>query len=432
VGKTTFIATGDSFMTRRLPENGYEGFDELVEVIKAHDVRFNNLEITIHNKEGYPSAFSGGTWAMAEPEILDDLQRYGFNLYNTANNHSLDYSHGGLLATIKHLNARKMLFAGTGENLATATEPVYLETKNGRVAMIGACSSFHDSDAAGNQGLKVSGRPGLNPLRFKTTYKVTEEHYKVLEEIADATLMNAAKKRSIANGYAQPLPEGNLFFGGLSFKLADEDKKCTEPNKKDMDRIAAAITEAKRQADYVVVSLHAHETDGENPNEPAEFIKIFSRKCIEAGADAILGHGPHELRGIEIYNGKPIFYSLGNFIFQTETVSLQPADAYENANMPATTEVGEYMNKRSKNGTVGYIVQENIWRSVMAGFTAEDGKITEIQLYPITLNVDLPRGRLGSPTLLKGSDTLQYLASLSEPFGTKIEIDGDIGRIRIE
>ena len=87
-------------MTRRLPENGYEGFDELVEVIKAHDVRFNNLEITIHNKEGYPSAFSGGTWAMAEPEILDDLQRYGFNLYNTANNHSLDYSHGGLLATI--------------------------------------------------------------------------------------------------------------------------------------------------------------------------------------------------------------------------------------------------------------------------------------------------------------------------------------------
>ena len=432
MGKTTFIATGDSFMTRRLPENGYEGFDELVEIIKAHDVRFNNLEITIHNKEGYPSAFSGGTWAMAEPAILDDLKKYGFNLYNTANNHSLDYSHGGLLATIKYLNEKNMLYAGTGENLATATEPVYLQTPNARVAMIGACSSFHDSDAAGNQGLKVAGRPGLNPLRFKTTYNVTEEHYKVLEEIADATLMNAAKKRSIANGYAQPLPEGNLFFGGLSFKLADEDKKCTEPNKKDMDRIAAAITEAKRQADYVVVSLHAHETDGENSNEPAEFIKIFSKKCIDAGADAILGHGPHELRGIEIYNGKPIFYSLGNFIFQTETVSLQPADAYENANMPATTEVGEYMNKRSKNGTVGYIVQENIWRSVMAAFTAEDGKITEVQLYPITLNVDLSRGRLGSPTLLKGSDTLQYLASLSEPFGTKIEIDGDVGKIRIE
>ena len=90
------------------------------------------------------------------------------------------------------------------------------------------------------------------------------------------------------------------------------------------------------------------------------------------------------------------------------------------------------MNKRSKNGTVGYIVQENIWRSVMAAFTAEDGKITEVQLYPITLNVDLSRGRLGSPTLLKGSDTLQYLASLSEPFGTKIEIDGDVGRIRIK
>ena len=68
--KTTFIATGDSFMTRCLPVNGYEGFHELKEIIRGHDVKFNNLEITIHNREGYPSAISGGTWAMANPTII--------------------------------------------------------------------------------------------------------------------------------------------------------------------------------------------------------------------------------------------------------------------------------------------------------------------------------------------------------------------------
>ena len=105
---------------------------------------------------------------------------------------------------------------------------------------------------------------------------------------------------------------------------------------------------------------------------------------------------------------------MGNFIFQTETVSLQPADAYQNKGMPHDTMVGEYMNNRSQNGTKGYCVLENIWRSVMAGFTAEDGKITQIQLYPITLSMGAPRSKMGNPKLSDES-VLQYLAELSAP-----------------
>lgn len=74
MSKTTIIATGDSFMTRRLPENGYDGFEQIREILSQYDVRFSNLEITTHDQEGVPAAFSGGTWAMAEPEILDDLK----------------------------------------------------------------------------------------------------------------------------------------------------------------------------------------------------------------------------------------------------------------------------------------------------------------------------------------------------------------------
>ena len=57
----TLIATGDAFITRSLPEGGYEGFKEVKELIGRHDVRFSNLEMTFHDHEGYPAAFSGGT-----------------------------------------------------------------------------------------------------------------------------------------------------------------------------------------------------------------------------------------------------------------------------------------------------------------------------------------------------------------------------------
>ena len=270
-------------MTRRLPVDGYEGFHKLQEIIASYEVRFNNLEITIHNKEGYPAAFSGGTWAMAAPEILDDLRRYGFNLLNTANNHSGDYSHGGLLATISHLRERSMLFAGTGANLAEASAPVYLETSSARVALIGVCSTFHASDAAGNQSPELPGRPGLNPLRFQKIFHVEEPYYRVLREIAEKTQMNADKELTIKNGYAQPLPEGRLYFGGLSFQLDKETMQRTEPLLRDMARIISSIQEARRQADYVLVSVHSHEFAGRSVVNPADFLRTFAHACIDAG-----------------------------------------------------------------------------------------------------------------------------------------------------
>lgn len=143
--RTSFAAVGDIFMTRRLPEKGYQGLDELVNFIRQFDVKFANLEITVHDREGYPSGFSGGTWAMADPQVLNDIKYFGFNIFNAANNHSMDYSHNGLLATIKYLKMRDMLFAGIGENLADASAPAYIECPNSRVAFIAVTSTFHES-----------------------------------------------------------------------------------------------------------------------------------------------------------------------------------------------------------------------------------------------------------------------------------------------
>ena len=351
MSKTTFIATGDVFITRRIPEAGYEGFEEMRKCISAHDVAFTNLEMTFHNCEGYPNAVSGGTWAMTDPVMLDDIQRYGFNIYNTANNHSCDYSHGGLLATIRHLKERNMIFSGTGATLGEAAKPCYLETKNARVALISCCTTIKENNPAGAQSADLPGRPGLNPMRCNRIFHLDKEHFAMAKELAEVSGVNIAQERTIRLGYASPFPEGKLPFGALQFV---EDDRCfveTVPNHKDLNRIVTEIQEARRQADVVLVSIHSHESTWLETNVPTQFLETFSRACIDAGAHAVLGHGPHELRGIELYKGGVIFYSLGNFIFETETVEFQPADAYINKSMPLDTKVGAYMNERSKNGT---------------------------------------------------------------------------------
>lgn len=90
----------------------------------------------------------------------------------------------------------------------------------------------------------------------------------------------------------------------------------TSPNPKDLTRTVEEIKEARRQADIVLVSVHAHEMKGADSKVAAQFVETFARVCIDAGASAVIGHGPHELRGIGVYNGGLIFYSLGNFIFK--------------------------------------------------------------------------------------------------------------------
>ena len=431
MSKTTFVATGDVFITRRIPQEGYEGFEELKALIEKHDVKFTNLESTFHDREGIPAATSGGTWAMSDPRTLDDIQRYGFNIYNTANNHSGDYSHAGILATVNHLKERDMIFSGTGKDLGDASKPCYLETRNCRVALISCCATFDKSHMAGAQTADLVGRPGLNPLRYNRYYHVDQARFDMVKELVDVTAINYGKERSIAMGYAVPFKEGTQPFGNYNFVL---DKTCfveSVPNKQDMERIENEIREAKRQADVVLVSFHSHERDGRDVTDAAQFIKTFSRRCIDAGATAILGHGPHELQGIEIYKGGVIFYSLGNFLFETETVEYQPWDAYANRSMPLDTKVGAYMDDRSKNGTAGYGVLPEIWFSVVGGFTVEDGKVTEVQLYPISLGQNKPRSQKGVPVLSGDEEVLRYLQKLSDPFGTKIEIKDGVGTIAL-
>ncbi len=425
------MTAGDLFITRGLPERGYSGMRELTDFIRARDVRFVNLEVTVHDREGYPFGFSGGTWAMAHPSLLDDVKKFGFNIYNSANNHAMDYSHNGLLATMGYLKKAGMNYAGVGENLADACAPSYVEGKDIRVGVVAATSTFHESWAAGNQRLDMKGRPGVNPLRFRNRFHVTEDHYRTLVKLADEIDINAQQNLDIKEGFAAA-SKGSFKFGGHEFFLDERNYKETIPDGRDVKRIVKAVQEAKRQSDYVMVSIHSHEMAGEDKEKPAQFLRVFAKACIDAGADAVLGHGPHIVRGIEIYKGRVIFYSLGNFLFENDTTTHQPSDFYEKYGMSNESMVGEGMDCRSQGGAIGLGVNPDVWRSVLAAWEVEDGCTREIRLYPIGLGMELPRYRRGLPAFLQDDGLLEHLAKLSAEFGTDIQIRDHVGVIRIE
>jgi poly-gamma-glutamate capsule biosynthesis protein CapA/YwtB (metallophosphatase superfamily) len=428
--RMTFSATGDSFITRRLPPNN-ASYEEVKNIIKKAEARFTNLEVTVHNYEGFPSALSGGTWAIAAPEVLNDIKDYGFNLITWANNHTLDYTYGGLEATERYLNQFGFVHAGVGKNLASAGAPRYLDCPSGRVALIAATSSFHEYWAAGEQRSDIIGRPGVNPLRFSTTYKVTSEEYNHLKRIAEAIEINAYDNLIRKEGFLPELDENVFMFGKYTFVKSDHNGVITEPVEKDMQRIINSISQARRRADYVIVSIHSHQIKGESKAQPADFLVTAARKCIDAGANAFIGHGPHILRGIEIYKGCPIFYSLGNFIFQSETVSSLPADFYEKYGLGHYDNVVDALDKRSGNGTKGLAKDPNAWKSVIPIWTMEDGDLREIELYPIELGYGLPGYRSGWPVLSKDDSILENLNELCKPFNVDIKIKDNIGLIKL-
>ena len=426
----TFAATGDSFITRKLPAKN-KSYKEIADIINQADFRFTNLEVTLHQNEGIPGAVSGGTWAIGSPELLSDLKNYGFNTLAWANNHTLDYSIDGLKATEKYLNQSGFVHAGAGQNMAYASEPRYLEAETGRVALISATSTFHESWVAGEQRPDMIGRPGINPLRYNTIHQITSENMNTLKKIASATYINATQELSIKEGFRLRRNDGIYSFGEYLFEESNEEGQSTTPDEQDMKRIIRSIKQAKRQAHYIIVSIHAHEMRKGEKELPAQFLEEFARVCIDEGAHAVIGHGPHVLRGIEIYKNRPIFYSLGNFIFQNDTVPYLPTDFYEKYQLSHTDNVAYALDKRSKNNTIGFGINHKIWESVIPVWTMEKGELIELKLYPVELGYGKDRYERGWPVLSDNQDILLRLAKLSEPYGTKINIEGNIGVIRL-
>ncbi len=425
--------TGDSIITQRL--SAYQQnpkFMAVVNAVREGDAAFTNLEILFHQYEAPPAAQSGGTWLAAEPYLFKELQWMGFNLFATANNHSLDYEIEGLRIHRRVLQEAGAVFAGTGENLGEARAPGYLETRRGRVALISCASTFSARSPAGAQRQDAHGRPGLNPLRFRTRYRVDAASLAALRR------MKAELKLAPApGGWSSPEPDTpeRVSFLNQVFELRDPPGVLTEADPRDLKALTESIRDARRSADYVVVSIHAHEGMPGARETPAQFLTEFAHAAIDAGADVFVGHGPHVLRGIEVYKGKPIFYSLANFIFQNETVKRLPADLYEQYGLGPEALPADLYEKRSEHDRRGFAADSLYWESVVARVFFRDGRPAEVKLTPITLGFGRSRWQRGRPEAADpeaAAKILERLQRLSRPFGTKIAVQDGLGIITIE
>ena len=164
-------------------------FDEppflaLAKIFRDCDAATANLESVVRRWDEGTPGITQGTFMTTPPELLDDIKWFGINMVACANNHAFDYGEGGLLATIRHLDAAGIAHAGSGANLAEARMPGYLDTRGGRVAILATTATFRPWNRAGAQRPDLRGRPGINPFSFKNTYTVDGEAFEQLKRIS--------------------------------------------------------------------------------------------------------------------------------------------------------------------------------------------------------------------------------------------------------
>lgn len=421
--QTVFALTGDSIINRRLSTIRAPGVNDMFELIRKSDVAFTNFETLIHDFTLAGAQQSGGTYMGSPRFITDELAWAGFDLLGLANNHVNDFGVDGMRSTVAALAKTNFVYSGVGENLALARKPGYLDTAKGRVALISTSSSFPAPIVAGAQRKDMPGRPGLNPVRHTVTYTVPQATFDTLSTLRGPGGSNMGEATSAA-----------LSFGGAEYVVGDEIKINTRANKTDIDELQASVRDADQQADWVVVSIHAHEAA--SPKDrwmPAEFVVEFAHAMIDAGADMVVGHGPHILRGIEVYKGKPIFYSLANFIFENDLVELQPADNYEKTALAATSLPSDYFSKRSKNDTVGFPADRKFWQSVIAeAVYNNDRTLQAVRLHPVSMGFGQPRSKRGQPYPAPAAEAEQIFKDLEEvcaPFGTTVSYKNGVGTL---
>jgi poly-gamma-glutamate capsule biosynthesis protein CapA/YwtB (metallophosphatase superfamily) len=373
----TITLAGQSMIRSDIRETAPAAVPVIQGLLKG-DVMFTNLEAAIAEKG---EAAHEGRGFLTPPEAVDALQAFGFNLLSLSGNHAFDLKVTGIQNTLREVDRRKIVHAGTGNNIAEAVAPGYLHTPKGTIALIASASGLI---APG--GRATADRPGVNELRVEAGDRENE----ATEDLPGAP--------------------GNT------------------PNPEDSQRILQSIREARQHADLVIVYQHNHVFSNHSfttvfteglPERlaPNDWLKKWTHEEVDAGADIIVMHGAPLLHGVEIYKGRPIFYDLGNFIYNLT---------------PTLTYIDEPMN----------------WESAVAYVQFQGKKLQSVSFRPIALN-NVGEGQpdihdplannqfldtRGLPSPVTGARAgyiLQRLADASKPFGTTIEVKGDTGEIKL-
>jgi poly-gamma-glutamate capsule biosynthesis protein CapA/YwtB (metallophosphatase superfamily) len=444
LGEFNLTLVGDNnIVTLATARQNNPRFMAAVNEIRKGDAAFNNLETSFPGPDTYPAGPPRGDNLYSDPALLKELQWMGFNLFGTANNHSTDYGIQGLLDTIQVLKQGGAVYAGTGVDLGHARAPGYLFTPHGRIALVTCASTFSPDEPAGQARPDIRGRPGISPLRHQTRYLVTAAEFEALRKINDDLKLlgvqeGSASTQSETIGFSDS-PGISNGTAAVTFEVSDKPGVVTTVYPRDLAELTHSIRDARELSDYVVASAHVHEgVPGQAPGFieiPAQFIVQYARAAIDAGADVFVGSGPHVLRGIEIYKGKVILYSLGNFITENWLMAPQSSTMYERFNLGLDALPSEVHNTRSDHGRKDEPSYPLYWQTAIARVVFRDGRPSEVKITPVTLgykNRSVNRGYPEVADLAEATQILEHLQKLSDPFGTKIAISNGVGTISIQ
>jgi len=258
------IAVGDVQPDSNEPESF---FDSVADELGEADILVCQLECTMSEK-GVARTDVRTPTHQVSPNNIKALTSGGFNVVTYAGNNNVDYGVEAFLDTIDLLKRHGISVVGAGRNLSEARKPAVVEHSGTKVAFVDFCSILRDGYEATPE------KPGLSPIRVKTFYEPLE------------------------NIHEQP---------------GTPAKTVTIPDYYDFEAAKQTIAEAKAESEIAVACFHwgVHFT-----HDLAMYQAELAYAAIDAGADLVLGTHPHCLQAIDVYKGKVICYSLGNFAFQ--------------------------------------------------------------------------------------------------------------------
>jgi poly-gamma-glutamate synthesis protein (capsule biosynthesis protein) len=322
------------------------GLDAAVAALQETDVAIANLEMPLSRRGSKMLKHSN---LRSDPDVIEDVRAIGVDAVSLANNHTMDYGPEALTDTLIACDQAGMLRSGAGANLSDALEPAWLNVGEQRVALISVSSTLPLGSEA------TEGTPGIAPIRVYFSLEV------------DVNLINE-----------QP--------GTVPIVH-------TWTRKEDEELVLSHIRSVRERADMVIVAIHwGVPSYWLSPYRGllVEYQQPLGHALVDAGADIIFGHHSHSLHGIEVYRGRPIVYSGGNFIFE------EPRGFMEPESLIAQVSFGEAL---------------------------------AVSIVPLLVD---ERGLPELATNGTAGQVLDKLAELSVPFGTEFERVGDRAQLLLD
>jgi len=416
-GRFSVVSVGDVMLARPQAGSDDPELKKVLEMIRAADVAIGNQEGPALDLKTLPR----GTFGMfggliSQPDMPADYEAMGFDLMSVANNHSTDWGGEGLLRALKLLDEAGVAHAGGGASMTEARRAGFAQTPKGRVGLVATASTFKANSRAGDAGPMAPDQSGISTLRTRTINLVTAEQFAAIKRLA-TELASPLKP-------APPADAKEVVFEEQIYRVADKPGLSYQMDLFDHAALLKAVREGKAQSDLLVFHIHAHESptgvDDDTPAPPDFLVKLF-HDAVDAGADVVMGGGPHSTRGVEIYKGKPIFYGLGLFFFKPQLMGAGesgprqwPDDGYPEQPDPRPSSPPSW------------------YESVLAVSDFDGAKLTGVRLYPIDLaNPQPSRGLPHIATGARGEEILARLVRDSAPLGTKIVVKDGVGLIQL-